>query len=71
LSLEEKPALGFVAEASLLRGGRGHVPADELSLEEKPALGFVAEASFPRGGRGNVPADENVQDELDSGGHRT
>jgi hypothetical protein len=39
-SLEEKPALGFVAEASLLRGGRGNFP-----LEEKPALGFVAEVS--------------------------
>jgi hypothetical protein len=28
LSLEEKPAWGFVAEASLLRGGRGNVPAE-------------------------------------------
>jgi hypothetical protein len=42
LSLEEKPALGFVAEANLSRGGRGHLPANQLSLEEKPALGFVA-----------------------------
>jgi hypothetical protein len=28
LSLEEKPALGFVAEASLSRGGRGNFPAE-------------------------------------------
>jgi hypothetical protein len=32
MSLEQKPALGFVAEASLLRGGRGNLPADEMSL---------------------------------------
>jgi hypothetical protein len=31
LSLEEKPALGFVAEASSARGGRGNIPADQLS----------------------------------------
>jgi hypothetical protein len=31
LSLEEKPALGFVAEASLPRGGRGNFPADQFS----------------------------------------
>jgi hypothetical protein len=29
-SLEEKPALGFVAEAKLLRGGRGNLPADQI-----------------------------------------
>jgi hypothetical protein len=32
LSLEEKPALGFVAEANLLRGGRGNFPADQLAI---------------------------------------
>ncbi len=31
MSLEEKPALGFVAEASLLRGGRGNLPANQES----------------------------------------
>jgi hypothetical protein len=29
LSLEEKPALGFVAEANVLRGGRGNLPAKQ------------------------------------------
>jgi hypothetical protein len=32
LSLEEKPALGFVAEANPLRGGRGNFPADQLAI---------------------------------------
>jgi hypothetical protein len=32
LSLEEKPALRFVAEASLLRGGRGDFPADLIGV---------------------------------------
>jgi hypothetical protein len=49
MSLEEKPALGLVAEASFLRGGRGHFPADQLSLEEKPALGLVADDMRSRG----------------------
>ena len=29
VSLEEKPALGFVAEANVLRGGRGNLPAKQ------------------------------------------
>jgi hypothetical protein len=32
LSLEEKPALRFVAEANLPRGERGHLPASETSM---------------------------------------
>ncbi len=30
LSVEEKPALWFVADAKVLRGGRGNVPADQI-----------------------------------------
>jgi uncharacterized protein (TIGR02231 family) len=38
LSVEEKSALGFVADASLLRGGRGDLPADRvLNLDEAVA----------------------------------
>jgi len=49
-SLEEKPALGFVAEASLLRGGRGNLPAKKPSLLAID-LGLVAGfACFDLGG---------------------
>jgi hypothetical protein len=43
LSLEEKPAVGFVAEASLLRGGRGNLPADQF---EHVALRQVLEYQY-------------------------
>jgi hypothetical protein len=32
LSLEEKPALGFVAEANFSRGGRGTFPANVVDV---------------------------------------
>jgi hypothetical protein len=50
LSLEEKPALGFVAEASLLRGGRGNFPADQfvggLLPDRVPSTGSTPVVTF-------------------------